>query len=577
MLAVTLFNAPLVLLMLLPFTFRENRIYQGALKVLFYLTNGLAYGLNLVDIEYFKFTSKRSTIDLLDLASAGDDLQQLIPVFIRDYWYIILLFILVIVGTEFLYRKTSRKIQGAVFDLKYFAIHMGILVVMAGLFVIGSRGGIQPKPLSIIDASNYTTTENIPVALNTPFTMIKSLDQQELQEMSYFEDSELQKWFNPVKQYDAKTPNSGGQNVVLIMLESFSAEYIGGYNEEGGFTPFIDSLMQHGLVFKNAYANGKKSIEGVPACTAGIFALMNSPYTTSVYSSNDLNSLASILGNAGYYTAFYHGATNGSMRFDAYCNAVGFDGYFGRKEYNNDVDFDGQWGIWDEEMLQYFATGMTTHPEPFFTTCFTMTSHHPFAIPERYEGVFKGSDELPILRTVEYTDYALKRFFETAKKQPWFENTVFIITADHVGPPRTSWSHNPVGKYHIPLIVYKADGSFSGSSETLVQQADILPTVLDYLNYEKPFIAFGESALRPEKERIAVSYLNNIYQIITDKFVYQWDGEKALSLHNYVEDPYLRNNVLEKHVHISKGLERKIKAIVQSYSNRMIRNELSIK
>ena len=573
--AIVMFNLPLIVLYLIPIPIREHRIYQLALKIIFFLINGFAIGLNLMDLEYFKFTSKRSTIDLLDLAGAGDDLKQLIPVFLRDYWYIILLFILMIWGMFFLYKKTEKSIQGSIVSLKYVAIHLLVFVVAGGLSIIGVRGGLQPKTLTIIDASGYTSSGNVPVVLNTPFTMISSLNQQQLEEKEFFTDEEVQKWFNPVKQYDRSIAEVGQPNIVLIMLESFSAEYLGGYNDGDGYTPFLDSLMQQSLVFDNAFANGKKSIEGVPACVAGMYTLMNSPYTTSVYSTNDVNSLASVLGEIGYHTAFYHGATNGSMRFDAFCNTIGFNEYYGRYEYDNDDHFDGQWGIWDEEMLQFYATQMSTHKQPFFTTCFTMTSHHPFAIPERYEGRFKGSDELAILRTIEYTDYALQRFFNTAKHQPWFENTLFIITADHVGPPRTSWSHNPVGKYAIPMIMYKPDGSFAGRDSTIVQQADILPSVLDYLNYEEKFVAFGESVFRPDAEHMAVSYLNNIYQIIIGDYLFQWDGEKTISLHNYREDYYLRTNLLNKHVRIRSGLERKIKAIVQTYNNRMIRNELT--
>lgn len=589
--AILLMNLPLITLYLLPFPFRELSWYQRILKVLFYAVNLSAIGLNLIDTEYFKFTMKRSTIDLIDLASAGDDLQQLIPVFLRDYWYLILLFIGMIIATEWLYRLTKRTVQGSLFSVQYFGIHLAILALLGTLCVIGSRGGMQPKPVSVIDAAEFTSTRNIPLVLNTPFTMIKSYEQIQLEEVHYFDDEYVKNWFDPVRQYDVIENGVDKPNVVLILLESFSREYVGKYNvtadtlgfleyfgyqiEGQSYTPFLDSLMEESLYFTHAFANGRKSIEAVPAATASIYTLMNSPYVTSVYSANKLHSLATILAQTGYSTSFYHGATNGSMRFDGYSQAAGYQKYYGRTEYDNNADYDGQWGIWDEEFLQYFQQGLSKEKGPFFSTIFTLTSHHPFMVPERYEETFLGGD-LPILRSVQYTDYALSRFFEEAKKQPWFDNTLFVITADHTGPPRTKWSHNQLGGYAIPLIFYHPTKQLEGQLDYIVQQADIMPSVLDFLNYEKPFVAFGESAFRPSEKRVALSYINNHYQLIMGHYIMQWDGEHVKNLYNYVEDPKFRVNLAGTGTKVEKGMKRHLKAMVQSYNTRMIHNQLTV-
>ena len=196
-----------------------------------------------------------------------------------------------------------------------------------------------------------------------------------------------------------------------------------------GYTPFLDSLMGHSKSFTYAIANGRKSIDGLPSVISSIPSL-GVPYFLSPYSGNRINSLASLLGAEGYHTSFFHGAPNGSMGFNAFMNLAGVDHYYGMDEYGNADDFDGLWGIWDEPFLQFYADKLNTFPEPFMSSFFSVSSHHPFEIPDEYEDRFEGGP-LPIHRCIQYTDFALKRFFEKASTMPWYKNTLFVITADH--------------------------------------------------------------------------------------------------------------------------------------------------
>ncbi|MBK7110235.1 MAG: sulfatase-like hydrolase/transferase [Bacteroidetes bacterium] len=137
---------------------------------------------------------------------------------------------------------------------------------------------------------------------------------------------------------------------------------------------------------------------------------------------------------------------------------------------------------------------MSTLPTPFYSEIFTISSHHPFTIPHQYAGRFpKG--EIPMMATVAYTDYALQQFFEEAKKQPWYNNTLFILTADHPGPPNPGsfFYQNQIGAHATWLLLYKPNGQFKGTSDMVVQQSDIMPTVLDYIGYTGKYTAFGNS------------------------------------------------------------------------------------
>ncbi len=137
--------------------------------------------------------------------------------------------------------------------------------------------------------------------------------------------------------------------------------------------------MQQGLTFTNAFANGKRSIEALPSILSSLPAIMDNAFVTSLYSSNPIESLAAILKNKGYQTSFFHGGKNGTMGFDNFTKLVGIDAYFGLNEYPNEEDYDGNWGIYDEPYLQYFCNQISLMKEPFFTSVFTLSSHHPYS------------------------------------------------------------------------------------------------------------------------------------------------------------------------------------------------------
>src|SRR5690606_15915248 len=151
-------------------------------------------------------------------------------------------------------------------------------------------------------------------------------------------------------------------------------------------------------VFSRGYANGRKSIDALPSSVAGIPS-SETPFVLSHYSGNNINSLASVLKNHHYYSAFIHVAPNGSLGFSAFVLQSGFDSYIGMTEYGNKKDFDGHWGIWDEPFLQFMANGINDLKQPFLASAFTLSSHHPFKIPSEYEGVFPKGD-IPIHQCV---------------------------------------------------------------------------------------------------------------------------------------------------------------------------------
>jgi len=569
--ALLLFNLLFLLLSILPFNFISNKKYQIVLKYLFILTNAILLLANFVDIEYFKFTNKRTTFDVFSLMFLGDDTAMILPQFIKDFWYIIILWLVFVLSIIKFYPKKDIIFK------KRLNLQIGIyrLLIMIGIVALSAFliRGFGLRPLAINGFSKYTKTQNIPLIVNTPFSIIRTLNHTSLKEKNYYNKTELVKYINPIKQYKTEKDFSN-KNVVIIILESFGNNYTGFYNNKP-YTPFLDSLIGVSYYSLHSYANGKTSMQGMPAIISSIPSLSDQPFITSLYSVNDITGLPKILKQKGYYSAFFHGGQNGTMGFDNFAYLSGFDNYYGKNEYNNNDDYDGKWGIYDEPFLQYFSNKMSSFKQPFITSVFTLSSHHPYNVPEKYKDKFKEG-EMPIHRAVEYADFSLRRFFETAKKTDWYKNTIFILTADHTSMANSYYYWNQLGQFCIPVLFYTPDSSLTGYTKNIIQQIDIMPTVLDYLHYEKPFYSLGNSAIE-NNEHFAVNYISGVYQLIQDDYTYLFNGEESVGLYNLKVDSMFHNNLINIEVEQEKKMKRKIKAIIQTYNHSLINNEMTFK
>ena len=386
----------------------------------------------------------------------------------------------------------------------------------------------------------------------------------------------------------------GRRNVVVLILESFSREYIGYYNSTAqpsnpqprpSYTPFLDSLLAHSLTYQHTFANGRKSIDAMPSALTSVPFFVE-PFILTPSSLNELSGLADCLGRQGYSSAFFHGAPNSSMGFQAFARSAGFQHYLGLSEYCDDPrtggrnDFDGHWAIWDEEFLQFTANAITERlHEPFMVGFFSASSHHPFRIPERYEGTFAGGP-LPIHRTIQYSDNALRRFFQAASQQPWFRNTLFVLTADHTNQLQYPESLTSTGLFSIPIAIYDPSGQLpTGLLPGVMQQIDIMPTILRILGYDQPYAAFGKDMFNPDETPWAVNYSNDIYQYIEGDYTLLFDGQQPTGLYNYVLDPLQHHNLLADPAH-SERRDRmllRLKSIVQTYMVRMTTDHLVIR
>ena len=255
---------------------------------------------------------------------------------------------------------------------------------------------------------------------------------------------------------------------------------------------------------------------------------------------------------------------------------AGFDEYFGLDQYPGDDDFDGMWGVWDEPFLNFFADKLNGFRQPFLASVFTISSHHPFQVPDKYKDKFRKGPA-PIVEVVGYTDFALSEFFKKISTQSWYKNTLFVITADHTNESVHKEFQNNFGSYSIPVIFFKPGSSLRGIKSRIAQQIDIMPTVLSYLNYDPEYIAFGNNLLDDSDESFAFNTSGSTYHLYMSDHILEMIGNQPAGFYNYKNDRLLENNLAGTGLPLQALMEDKLKAIIQVYNSRLIDNNMTVK
>ena len=572
-------NSLFIILSTLPLKSNTQKSFQKFLFFLYFSTNLIAYATNFIDFIYYRYTFSRSTRASLDTLENEQNKMLLLFNFTLNYWHVFLLFIVSAVIWIALYKRYNVKTNIPKINLKYFAVSTATFLILVTLAIGGIRGDFKKstRPINLLDASRYVTNSSqADVVLNTPFAIIRTWNTNTFKKINLVSQTEIDSLLVPIKQYQ-NNPRSK-PNIVIFILESFGREYSGAFNPNTkipnyeGYTPFIDSLAQHSLIFTNAYANGWKSIHGMSSIIAGIPSFKDA-FTSSPYPKQKMESLVSTLKSQGYDTSFFHGAPNGSMGFLGFGNILGYDHYYGKTEYNNDDDFDGVWGIWDEPFFQYFNTQLTKKKQPFMATLFSVSSHEPYKVPEKYEGKFpKG--KVNINQCIGYTDFALKQFFAAAKKQDWFQNTIFVLVADHGNSVAYDEYLKEGMRNTVPILFYLPNQKYVGVNHDWAQQIDIYPTLLDMIGYQKPFRSWGRSLINDKKvPPFVVKYSANTYQFMMDDYVCTFDGAKVTGYYAKDDKSY-EHNLIHQKTPKMEAIGQRCKAFIQDYMARIIDKRL---
>ena len=578
--AILYLNALFIVFSIFPLVVNTKIGYQKILFYLYFIPNLIGYATNFVDFIYYRYNFGRSTIAALDSLENESNKSLLFFNFVLNYWHVFLLYFLMAFVWIYMYKKFKTNFVHQVPTVKYFSFSLLGFLLIATLIVGGIRGDFKKstRPINLLDASRYVENPSqADLVLNTPFALIRTMFSNSFKKINLVDEVTINTLVKPIKQYNNNQQTK--PNIVILILESNAKEYLGSFNKQmnikdyKGYTPFVDSLAQHSMIYTNAYSNGYKSIHAMSSILAGIPSFKDA-FTSSPYPKQPTESLISTLESIGYSTSFFHGAPNGSMGFLGYGNILGIDTYYGKNEYNNDADFDGVWGIWDEPFMQYFNVEISKKKQPFMATLFSVSSHEPYQIPEKYKSKFPEGTTI-MHKCIGYTDYAIKQFFNKAKKQPWFKNSIFVLVGDHGNLIYYDEYFKEMNKNAVAMMIYDPNGKYVGVNNDYAQQIDLYPTILDIIGYKKPFRSWGRSLINDKDiPPFVVRYSSNVYQFMSGNYVCTFDGKNVLGFYDKT-DKDLKNNLIKVENAEMKLLEKRCKAFIQDYMERVIDKKLT--
>lgn len=528
-------------------------------KFFFIVLYALLLVFGVIAVFYYPISKSIVGIELFQMLGGQD--VTILSSYLFDYWYAFIFALLSLYAASVVYAKLSfvvTKKQSVVSSL-----------VSLCLIVFLARGGIALKPLNILDGYAHLESNEVVTAITPAYVLLESYGKSTLEYTPYFSEEELQvSLADDIQVFSGREGQS--PNICVILLESFGAEYTK-INRSGrpSYTPFLDSLMDVSVNFTNAYANGLRSMDAVASVYGGVPSLMKQPLIGSLYSTIELAALPTKLEEQGYYSSFYHAADELSMGFKPFLLSQGLDKYQGKQQYPNQEDFDGTWGIFDLPYLQYVSGKLSEQNQPWVSGIFTLSSHHPYKIPEEYKNLPKGTSE--IHQSVGYTDEALRQFFQSAKSKNWFANTVFIITADHTSINQTKPHATYRGKYTVPLIIYAPSRYEARVDITVAQHLDIHATVLQIAG-KKEFKSLGRSLLE-QNRRYSIQYDGTVYVCTSDSLTLQWNGVAKPKLFAYRTDPAHTTNIASMKPEATVMMLDTLKMYIQKYHYRLLNND----
>jgi phosphoglycerol transferase MdoB-like AlkP superfamily enzyme len=268
------------------------------------------------------------------------------------------------------------------------------------------------------------------------------------------------------------------------------------------------------------------------------------------------------------------------MGFGAYARQTGIEKLYSRQDYEKKhgaEDFDGYWGVWDEKFLNYMGEELSEAKQPFFSTMFTLTSHHPFVIPERYAGKFPEGKSA-VHKCVGYVDEAFRRFFARYENEEWFRNTVFVFVADHVSSEKFSdEARSPLGSSRIIQFFYTPDGALQGECTDVAQQIDIMPSLLALLGIDESYFAYGRNVFGDSTPLTFYWSTSAMRYVSTDgEWVVLFDGHSVTDLYSFSDKAMVMPLDKALYADVVADFEHRLRAVIQQYNLHLRRMDYTV-
>ncbi len=545
-----------MLLLSLPFSLVLHKKYRITLGLLlgFIATSITMFAY--ANVLYYDFSHRHLSNELFNLMN---DTNIIIDMALHSFLPYTIGATLAFAGLIFFYYKIFSA-QTGTRDFSKRSWFVFVLIIV--LIFLGIRSKLTGKSFGLSDAYAINKVSSGTLALNGFFTVYRTFNKEKSmhnlmdleqaitisKKMLHTENAPFVSEEYPLmRAYNDK--NATKHNVVIVLLESWGAEHIDGFThyKELDITPYFKKLSQESLKFTNFYANGYRSIFGITSIYTGITLPAGFEFLGNGLELSRLSYLGTLAKSNGYSTIAMQGSQRRSYRVDAVSNLAGFDQYYGAQDMPEVEEVEGDrhviTGTYDHNLFSFYHQKLNTMKEPFLGFAFTSTNHSDFHLPhskfERYPHNLRNY--YGQLNAYIYVDNAIERFIEGVKKEPWFDNTIFIFTSDH----GSGDALNPIGRklrgenkkplssmehFRIPLIIYAPKIFAPVELDTLGSQADFLPTLIDLLGFKENFTTMSNSLLdaRVEK-RFAYFYGGSTIGLITDEGYVQYNFKNIVA------------------------------------------------
>ncbi|MEA3523010.1 MAG: sulfatase-like hydrolase/transferase [Campylobacterota bacterium] len=529
---ITLFTFLALPILMLVFPYRKvfNTSYRYTISVLWAVILTVMIFIIVGDILYFGFVHRHMTSELYIMM---EDYGLLIDMAL-DFYFVELIVTIVFLSVFFYF--FTRIFTFPVLRQEFNKVDYFIFFLIIVMLFLGVRQKLSGRPFGFPDAFAVSKTASGNLAINGFFSAyrsskskgkvnVKKIDVNATRKLLASERTRFISAEYPLMRQFIDIKSSHSYNIVIIMLESWSASYIDSFSDTSyQVTPNFDAIASQSLKFNNFYANGQRSIEGVVALFAGIVqpsALANIGWGLEL---NNLSYLGNMAKEHGYDTLSMQSSNRSSFHLDSISAIAGFDEYYGAQDMpEGDLESKERrpkFGTWDGNMFRLLSEKLNSLKEPFMSYAFTSTTHSPFYSPgkkwEKYP--HSSASENGFLNTLYYSDAMLGEFFQRSKKEPWFDNTIFILTADHTLGYKIKKQKNTLKvRHHIPLLIYAPNIFEAKTVETLASQDDIFPTIIDILGWGNAFASTGISLFDKADEPHVYLRQGNTIGYVTDK------------------------------------------------------------
>lgn len=555
-------TAPFVLVLLFPGVSRSKAVTRVTLAALLVWFN-IVLIYDFVDIQYYAFAQRHITFEV---QSAIHDLRTLLGIGLSRYLVDLIGLAGVMAVFSVAFWKVARPFLATAsapkpYRLTTFGADALVLLAVIALEVVFIRGGLQSKPMSVRSAFLNESVELGVLTLNGLYTSVISLgdrldgrdplaqlarlvpgdpeaERREVLERIVGSSREVATPEYPLlRRFQHAATNGSHWNVVVLILESWSAKFVGALGADPDATPFFSKLAQDGLLLTNCLANAQRSIEGLSAILGSVPVWQGMVLGQGglLYQTR-LEPVGRAFRANGYQTLFVHGARRGSMGFDGLMKRLGIERHIARDEFEITPETDdGVWGIYDEVAFLRAEAEMRRLKEPFYTAVFSLSSHTPYILPSKAFERF--GPEVPFhefRNSMFYTDWALSRFFEAARSAPSFDRTLFVMLGDHTEGPSTN--ANLYEAYHVPCLLYAPGLINPGRFDDVVTHLDVFPTIVDAVGLPAPFTSWGKSVFAPGP-RWAVLPRGDLFVVVEGPHMLLTRLDEPLALYEYATDP----------------------------------------